>query len=224
MYSVPAPPVVPVALTDGDASVTGLLHECSAPRAALALAHGAGSDATSPLLVEIASQLARKGVLVLRFNLPFRVRRPAGPPHRAHAGVDRAGIALAARMLRERTDAPVFLGGHSYGGRQASMLCADEPGLAHGLLLLSYPFHPPGKPDRMRTEHFPAITGPTMFVHGERDPFGTPDEATAALRGITAPSRLVIVEKARHDLGGGARPAMNETIIAAALDLLVPDA
>ncbi|WP_278313173.1 alpha/beta hydrolase family protein [Lolliginicoccus levis] len=224
MESVPTPPVVPIELGDGDSAVTGYLHECAAPRAALALSHGAGGDATSPLLVEVASELARKGILVLRFNLPFRVRRSAGPPHRAHAGIDRAGIALAARELRERTDVPVFTGGHSYGGRQSSMLCAEEPGIADGLLLLSYPFHPPGKPDRMRTEHFPAISRPTMFVHGDRDPFGTVDEATAALRELASPTRLVVVEGARHDLGGGRRPAMTATSVAAALELLVPDA
>ncbi|MBD8506338.1 alpha/beta hydrolase [Hoyosella sp. G463] len=224
MEPVPTPPVVPVELSDGAVSVTGFLHECAGPRAALALSHGAGSDATSPLLVELASQLASQGVLVLRFTLPFRVRRPSGPPHRAHSGLDRAGIALAASMLRERTSAPVFLGGHSYGGRQSSMLCAEQPDLADGLLLLSYPFHPPGKPDRMRTEHFPAITRPTVFVHGDRDPFSTVDEATTALREVTAPVRLVVIEGGRHDLGGARRPAMTATIVAAARELLVADA
>jgi uncharacterized protein len=75
----------------------------------------------------------------------------------------------------------MFLGGHSYGGRQASMLAAEEPDLAAGLLLLSYPLHPPRRPARLRTAHFPKLTTPALFVHGTRDPFGSMDEMRAAV-------------------------------------------
>jgi len=74
----------------------------------------------------------------------------------------------------------VFLGGHSYGGRQTSMLIAEEPGLADGLLLLSYPLHPPRKPGELRTKHFPELRKAAFFVHGTRDPFGTIKEMKAA--------------------------------------------
>ena len=74
----------------------------------------------------------------------------------------------------------VYLGGHSYGGRMASMAAAEYPGLATAMLFLSYPLHPPGKPERLRTEHFPRLRPPCVFVSGTADPFGTPDELRAS--------------------------------------------
>jgi len=105
-------------------------------------------------------------------------------------------------LLRERVPGRVFLGGHSYGGRQASMLAADEPELAAGLLLLSYPLHPPGRAADLRTAHFPRLAAPVLFVHGTRDPFGSIDEMRAALATIGAPHELITVDGAAHDLGG----------------------
>jgi predicted alpha/beta-hydrolase family hydrolase len=100
----------------------------------------------------------------------------------------------------------VFLGGQSYGGRQASMLVAEESladkkQLADGLVLLSYPLHPPGHPDKPRTQHLPKIVVPVMFVSGTRDPFGTIDEIEAARKLIPAKTALLVVEGAGHDLG-----------------------
>lgn len=95
----------------------------------------------------------------------------------------------------------IFLGGHSYGGRQASMLCAEQPELVSGLLLLSYPLHPPRKPDQLRTQHLFHLQVPTVFVHGERDPFGTLAEMENALKLIPAKTKLFRVEGAGHDLG-----------------------
>jgi uncharacterized protein len=99
----------------------------------------------------------------------------------------------------------IYLAGHSYGGRQASMLCAeqpeDAPGLVGGLLLLSYPLHPPRKPEQQRTQHLPNLRTPTLFVHGTRDPFGTIAEIEQALKMIPARKKLLIVEGAGHDLG-----------------------
>jgi len=94
----------------------------------------------------------------------------------------------------------VFLGGQSYGGRQASMLCAEEK-VADGLLLLSYPLHPPGKPEQLRTQHFSQIQIPVMLVQGTRDPFGSIDEIEAARKQIPAKTLLLPVEGAGHDLG-----------------------
>jgi predicted alpha/beta-hydrolase family hydrolase len=94
----------------------------------------------------------------------------------------------------------VILGGHSYGGRQASMLAAEEPLLASALLLLSYPLHPPRKPTDLRTEHFPGIRIPCLFVHGTKDPFGSPEEMTGAIRAIQAPVDIMLIEGAGHEL------------------------
>jgi predicted alpha/beta-hydrolase family hydrolase len=95
----------------------------------------------------------------------------------------------------------VYLAGHSYGGRQSSMLCAEEPDLVPGLLLLSYPLHPPRKPEQQRTQHLPSLRTPTLFVQGTRDPFGSIAELEQALKMIPAKTKLVAVEGAGHDLG-----------------------
>jgi hypothetical protein len=102
--------------------------------------------------------------------------------------------------MKEKTQGRLFLGGHSYGGRQATLLVSAEPGLADGLLLLSYPLHPPRVADQLRTRHFPKLTKPAFFVHGTRDPFGTIPEMKSALELIPALHTLVEVEGAGHDL------------------------
>jgi hypothetical protein len=94
----------------------------------------------------------------------------------------------------------VFLGGHSYGGRQASILSAAEPGLVDRLLLLSYPLHPPQRPTELRTGHFPDLKTPTLFVHGTRDGFGSIDDLVAALNLIPARTALLPMTGAGHDL------------------------
>jgi predicted alpha/beta-hydrolase family hydrolase len=95
------------------------------------------------------------------------------------------------------TPGPVLLGGHSYGGRQASMLAAEDPTVADALLLLSYPLHPPHKSAQLRTAHFTALRLPALFVHGTRDPFGSIEEVRAA---VPSQAELLIVQGAGHDL------------------------
>jgi predicted alpha/beta-hydrolase family hydrolase len=94
----------------------------------------------------------------------------------------------------------VFLGGHSYGGRQASMLAAEEPGLVDCLLLLSYPLHPPQKPGELRTAHFPRLQIPSLFIHGTRDGFGSIEELASAVKLIPARTELLSVTGAGHEL------------------------
>ncbi|GED98443.1 alpha/beta hydrolase family protein [Gordonia crocea] len=163
------------------------------PWAAIVLAHGAGGNRGAAILRAYADEFCARGMLVARIDLPYRQRRPKGPPGRADAQRDRDGIAAAAAAVAALTDAPLILGGHSYGGRQASMLVAEQPGLAAGLFLSSYPLHPPGKPDRMRTEHLPDITVPTVVVHGRSDPFASSEELAAAVELIPAPTMVVTV-------------------------------
>ena len=92
------------------------------------------------------------------------------------------------------------LGGVSYGGRQASMLVAAEPTLVDGLLLLSYPLHPPGRPAQLRTAHFPSLRTPILFISGTRDAFGSIAELESAIKLIPAPTKLVPIEDAGHSL------------------------
>jgi hypothetical protein len=102
--------------------------------------------------------------------------------------------------MRRQTSGHVFLGGHSYGGRQASILSASEPGLVDRLLLLSYPLHPPQRPSESRTGHFPDLKTPTLFVHGTRDGFGSIDELVAAIKLIPARTELLPITGAGHEL------------------------
>lgn len=181
-------------------SVRGFLHRPEQPSGdGIALTHGAGSSCQAPLLIAIAEAFSGDGFTVLRFDLAFRQARPSGPPRPADAARDREGIREATAALRRIAPGRVFAGGHSYGGRQTSMLAAEDPGVAKGLLLLSYPLHAPGKAD-MRTAHFPKLSMPVVFVHGSRDPFGTLLEMTSALALIPGPVKLVDIAGAGHDL------------------------
>ena len=116
-------------------AVRGFLHEPAQPNGdALVLTHGAGANCQSKLLTAVANAFADAGYVVLRCDLPFRQSRPHGPPFPAMAARDREGLRRAVEILREKTPGRVFLGGHSYGGRQASMLAAEQPQLAAGLI------------------------------------------------------------------------------------------
>ncbi len=188
--------------TSLDPPVRGHLHQPENPNHdGLVLTHGAGGNSNAPLLVAVADALAEQGVTVLRCDLPFRQQRPSGPPHPGMAARDRAGLKSAVAALRGIVSGRIFLGGHSYGGRQTTMLCAEEPEVASGLLLLSYPLHPPRKPEQLRTQHFPNLRTVALFVHGTRDPFGSMDEMETALKLIPAKHVLLPVEGAGHDLG-----------------------
>ena len=174
----------------------------------LVLTHGAGSNCGAPLLVAVAEAFCAAGMAVLRCDLAFREARPHGPPFPAMAAQDRAGLARAVRALRGRVPGKVFLGGHSYGGRQSTMLAAEEPELAAGLVLLSYPLHPPRRPADLRTAHFSKLVTPALFVHGTRDPFGSVEEMRAALALIAGPHEMLAVEGAGHDLRAARVAAM----------------
>ena len=126
----------------------------------LLLTHGASSNRNAPLLVALDRALAQHGIRVTRYDLSYRQARPHGPPRPNEAERDRAGLREALQDIRKEARGPVWLGGHSYGGRQASMLAAEEPELVAGLLLLSYPLHPPGKPNQLRTAHLAKLQKP----------------------------------------------------------------
>jgi predicted alpha/beta-hydrolase family hydrolase len=193
--------------------VRGWLHE---PEAAsgrgLVITHGAGSNCESPLLRAVAEAFAGAGYYVLRCDLPYRQLRAKGPPFPGMGVRDREGLRRAVEAMREIAAGRVILGGHSYGGRQASMLAAELPrgdsALADALLLLSYPLHPPRKPEQLRTGHFSQLRTPALFVHGTRDPFGSIEEMHAALRAIPARNNLIECDKLGHQLSPAMAPAI----------------
>jgi len=178
--------------------IRGWLHKPENVKSAMLLSHGAGGDSKAPLMVAVAKAFCDAGYLVLRWDLPFRQGGPRSAPG-GSGQRDRDGIVRAAQELRRLANGvPLYLAGQSYGGRQSSMVAAEDPGVADGLLLLSYPLHPPGKPAQLRTEHFTSLRTRVLFVHGTRDPFGTVEELRAAIKLIPAAARLQVVEGAGH--------------------------
>lgn len=163
------------------------------------LTPGAGSDRTHPSLVAI--EAAVSSLAVARVDFPYR-RAGRKAPDRAPrmvACVIEEAVALADRA--GVSPQQVVLGGRSMGGRMCSMAVAQ--GLpAGGLILIAYPLHPPGRPQHLRTEHFPAITIPCLFISGTRDPFATPGELEAASAAIAGPVTHVWIEGAGHELKG----------------------
>lgn len=185
-----------------DPKVRGFLHTPDKPNHdGLVLTHGAGLNANAPLLIALAETFSGAGITVLRVDLPYRQAKSFGPPGPGDAARDRAGLKNALAALKKIAAGRLFLGGHSYGGRQSSMLCAEEPTLVEGLLLLSYPLHPPRKPEQQRTQHLPDLRTPTLFVHGIRDPFASSAELEQARKMIPAKTKILSLEGAGHDLG-----------------------
>ena len=217
--------------SSSDPPVRGFLHLPATPSGqGLVLTHGAGSNANAPLLIALAETFSAAGFAVLRCDLPYRQSRSYGPPGPGDAARDRAGLKHAVAALKKITsheggppnavfvgwEGNIFLSGHSYGGRQSSILCSEEPGLVAGLLLLSYPLHPPRRPEQQRTAHLPGLRTPALFVHGTRDPFGSIAEIQQALKMIPARTGLFAVEGAGHDLGFKGK-ARNEGLLSAVL-------
>ena len=193
-------------------AVRGFLHAADGD-SALVLTHGAGGNADSRLLVALAEAFAESGVSVLRSNMPFRQKRLKGPPNPGRTAQDREGLRRAVDCMRERA-AEVYLGGQSYGGRQATMLASEDESVADALLLISYPLHPPGRPERSRTDHFDELRTPSLFVHGSKDPFGTLEEMRVALQRVSGRNRLLEIENGGHGLVRGKTEALYQDVAA----------
>lgn len=168
---------------------------------ALLLAPGASADRNQPALVAIDEAVGPLGVAVARIDFPYTRagrRAPDRPPVLLATVVEEATQLVARASV---APARLVLGGRSMGGRVCSMAVAE--GLpAAGLVLVSYPLHPPGRPERLRTEHFPKITVPCLFVSGTRDAFGTPAELQSATAAIPGPVTHHWLEGADHGLRG----------------------
>jgi predicted alpha/beta-hydrolase family hydrolase len=171
------------------------------------LFHGAGGDRDHRLFLELEANLGKP---VARVNFPYREKGPGRrPPDRMPKLIEtvNAAVADAAAQWGIRPSR-VAVGGRSMGGRAASMAMAEGLNAA-ALVLLSYPLHPPGKPDKLRVEHFEAVTKPVLLVQGRKDPFGTPDEFAEHLPSITGPVTELWVD-GNHD----PKPRFDEEIVA----------
>lgn len=171
---------------------------------------GAGGDCSHPALVALEARFAGETTVVRR-DFPYREKRK-GPPDRAPKLIE--AVRDQAAVLRAAGSDSMVLGGRSMGGRMCSMAVAQGLSAA-GLVLLSYPLHPPGKPDNLRVDHFADIDVPCLFISGDRDPFGTPAEFTEAVAAITGPVRLEWLEGQRHDPKG-----CDEMIVSIVVDWL----
>lgn len=174
---------------------------------ALLLAPGAGADRTHHTLVAVTR--AARPLATSRLDFPYR-KAGRVAPDKAPVAVAHVRRAAGRLVRRAGVDpAQLVLGGRSYGGRMCSLAVAE--GLpAAGLVLLSYPLHPPGRPDNLRVDHFGALRLPVLFVTGEKDPFGSPDEFAAHVSAIPGPVTQVWVP-------GGHDPRNRDAEIAAAV-------
>lgn len=162
--------------------------------ATLLLAHGAGAPMDSAAMTAVTRALAAEGLRVARFEFAYMAARRQGarkPPPRAESVMGEYRDAVAALAAPR-----LVIGGKSMGGRVASMV-ADELGVA-GLLCLGYPFHPPGRPEQLRTRHLEALRTPALIVQGTRDPFGA--RAEVETYRLSPAIRLFWLEDGDHDL------------------------
>ena len=170
----------------------------------LVLAHGAGAGHDHPWMKKVAQGLADRGVRVMTFDFPYKAQKKSVPDKPA---VLEAAFATAwrdaheAAMREGRQPRAWFAGGKSMGGRISSQVAAKasfDPAPA-GLIFFGYPLHPPGKPEQRRDAHLPAIGLPMLFLHGSKDPFGTPEEMTSLVAGLRG-ARLELIEGGDHSL------------------------
>jgi len=195
-----------VPTVDGPAEL--VLDEADEPAAGLLLGHGAGSDIDGWDLELLASRLPALGISVARFRQPYRV---AGRKvFSSKLGLDRGWAAARSAIADAWAGRPLFVGGHSAGARTA---CRGFTAVESGLVLLSFPLHPPGHPARSRIEELAATGGPALVIQGEKDGFGSPGEVSTALDGAGVDwVRLVGLPGAGHPL----RPTAGTTVAAIA--------
>ena len=204
---IPVPP---------DAATTALLYpaERDPAGAALILAHGAGAGQRSPWIVEYSRALSALGLDVVTFNFLYTERgRRLPDPGPVLERCYLAAIDVARREI-DSARGCLVVGGKSMGGRIATQVAAADPALAiGGLVLLGYPLHPPGRPDRRRDAHLPSVGRPMLFVQGSRDGFGTPAELTPVLAPLAPPAALHVVAGGDHSFKVSARDPARQAAV-----------
>lgn len=188
----------------------------------LILAHGAGTNQSHPVMVRCATGLASRGIDTVTFNFAYSEARRRVPDRTGKLEACYAQVIRAAQAGRfGSAEMPLAIGGRSMGGRIATHLAAQEAADTYGiaaLVLLGYPLHPPGQPEKLRAQHLPAIRVPLLFVQGSRDAFGTPDELRPVLRPLKGLAELHVVEGADHSHKVPKKLAPQEAVEAAIFD------
>jgi uncharacterized protein len=191
------------------------LHYAAAAPAsggAFIIAHGAGAGQHNPFMVAFARAMAARGFDAITFDFPYMEQKRRVPDR---APVLEACYAAVVQATRERVASArewLFIGGKSMGGRMATQLAATNPEIAvAGLVLLGYPLHPPGQPDKRRDAHLPSVGRPMLVIQGGRDAFGTPDELRPVLEPLEPPAMLHVIDGGDHSFrvarAGAARQA-----------------
>lgn len=146
-------------------------------KAVFIFAHGAGADSSSEFMQSMANLISHAQIEVVLFDFPYMLKRQQtgkkSPPDRMPKLID----AYKQQITEHAKSRKVFIGGKSMGGRVASMIADEEQ--VDGLICMGYPFHPPGKPEKLRTDHLKDLQTPTLILQGTRDPFGKPEEVSA---------------------------------------------
>jgi predicted alpha/beta-hydrolase family hydrolase len=210
----------PFSVEVGQGRTTALFYPSPHATAAIILAHGAGAPQTHPWMVAVARALSERALDVVTFNFLYSEAKRRVPDRNDLLEATWLAVIGAVRarggMARER----LYLGGKSMGGRIATQVAAGgDVGDLAGLVLLGYPLHPPGKPDRLRVSHLPRVHAPMLFVQGTRDPFGAPDELRPVVDGLWRGSRLFLVEGGDHSLAlPKSRGQTKEQVIARVAD------
>lgn len=199
-------------MNDGVLGGEVLRLEAQCPAARLLLAHGAGAPMDSDFMNALATALAEQGISTLRFEFPYMAARRSGagkrPPDRAPVLLDSWREAFG-RAREEGGNLPLLVGGKSMGGRMASLV-ADGLG-ASGLCCYGYPFHPPGRTDKLRTEHLASLATPALILQGTRDPFGKPD----LVNGLALSPRLSVhwLDDGDHDFKPRKASGLDQTAL-----------
>ena len=205
-----------IEVTPGEA-VTRLHYRANSPKGSLILAHGAGADQHHPFMVTFAGGLATRGIEVFTFNFVHTEKKKRLPDR--NDALEACWRAVIAQTPAEN----LFVGGKSMGGRIASQVLAKDRRCAEGLVFLGYPLHPPGKPDTLRTAHWPEINVRTLFVQGTRDPFGSPDELTPHLKKLGAEATVVPVLGGDHSFKVPKRGPVTQVEVLAYVEEVVVD-
>jgi predicted alpha/beta-hydrolase family hydrolase len=189
-----------VKINDSD-SVTALLYSASKQNRAnttIILAHGAGANQLSGFMKLFASGLAQRGFDALTFNFLYTEQGRGAPDQKAKLELCYQAVIDAASRHQKLKSNRLVIGGKSMGGRIASQVAAAGDERIAGLVFLGYPLHPPGQPQKLRTDHWPSIKVPMLFVQGTRDSLGTPDEINPILKKLKLPAQIYVIETGDH--------------------------
>jgi predicted alpha/beta-hydrolase family hydrolase len=197
-----APQRVRIEITPSE-QVTAVVYPATteAHGISLILAHGAGANQSSSFMVQFAQAFAARGIDTVTFNFLY-TEAGRGVPDRndkLEACYRRIIAAFHQGLFNHNAERKkLVIGGKSMGGRIASQVAAESGDGIAGLVLLGYPLHPPGRPDKLRTKHLPDIKVPMLFVQGARDAFGTPAELLPIIQHLKAPTELYVVDGGDH--------------------------